>query len=111
MKSDLLELMLKCSNQTLHEFTGDIEFRKEACVFKYLVPNGYPDSPIKGHVVNVNFNDDTHFIFANISKNENNEYIELGSRTIGILRLADSIQLAAELVNNDAKYRRSITFS
>lgn len=104
MKSDLLELMLNCSNQTLHEFEENIVFSNDACVFKYLVPNGYPDAPIKGHVININNMDgDIDLIFANISKNENNEYIELGSRTIGVLRLANSIQSAAELVNNDVR--------
>jgi hypothetical protein len=41
-------------------------------------------------------------IYGNISKNKD-EYIELGSRTIGVARLANSIENAAELVNNDAK--------
>ena len=43
LESDMTEIMIRITEGTLSE--GSVTFSKEATVCKYLVPEGYPDTP------------------------------------------------------------------
>ena len=102
-----------------------LEFDKEASVFKYKVPKGYPDDPIKNFIVDIkydvakslNMDLEDNIIFANVSKNDDS-IIGLGSRTVGIIEKDMDLTLCSQRCNNkmnniegDMYYRTDIGFN
>jgi phosphoribosylamine--glycine ligase/phosphoribosylaminoimidazole synthetase len=86
----------------------DVKFKKEATCCRYLVPNGYPDKPVKGHEIylddrlNVN-----NLICANLSveeKNGSRYYYELGSRTMAIICTGNNLNDATKMVDEQVKH-------
>jgi phosphoribosylaminoimidazole synthetase/phosphoribosylamine--glycine ligase len=119
MESNLLEVLLASANGTLSN-VKELKFKKEASCFKYLVPTGYPTHPRKGDLVTFlpEYFEKETLIYANIAnltqedKNRHDmryfnarqmrgKYIELGSRTVGVIRLSQSISKAALQVNSE----------
>ena len=105
LNSNLYDILLAVASQSLSSL-DNIEFSPCASVFKYLVPLGYPNKPVKNEIVSFNpnhFTNDkkTTLIYGNISKSHENSYIELGSRTLGMICINDSIQEAAQNVNRN----------
>jgi len=117
MESNLLEVLLASAGGTLANMK-ELQFKKKASCFKYLVPDGYPTNPRKGDLVTFlpEYFLKESLIYANIAnltqedKNRHDmryfnarqmrgKYIELGSRTVGIIRLSQSIAKAALQVN------------
>jgi phosphoribosylamine--glycine ligase / phosphoribosylformylglycinamidine cyclo-ligase len=105
MKSNLYDILLSTAAQTLGNL-DDLEFSSQASVFKYVVPLGYPNNPVRNEIVHFNPNDfktpGTSLIYSSITNtNQKNKYIELGSRTLGLISTHESIEDAAHIVNLD----------
>jgi phosphoribosylamine--glycine ligase len=80
----------------------EIKFKNLATVCKYAVPEGYPDKPVKGHNIDISGLDNwDNIYFASVDVNENNEIIELGSRTIAVCYSAPTMLEALEKVEQD----------
>src|SRR5690606_22918050 len=86
LKSDLHDLLYAVASKTLSNI-NKLEFDKRTSVFKYLVPHGYPDNPVKGEYVTFDRNnfEKNSLIYGNMLKCDlSGSYVELGSRTLGI---------------------------
>ena len=71
-----------------------LQFDKKATVCKYAVPEGYPDSPIKGEKIDTsNVKNIESLYFASVDEVDGN-LIESGSRTLAAIGVADTIALA-----------------
>ncbi len=103
LKTDFSTICQAMVNGTLSEI--DLEFDDQITVSKYLVPNGYPDIPIKHH--EIYFAKDLNWdqvIVANLSVEEKNGdkfYYELGSRTIAIIGKGRSLEEANQQVERE----------
>lgn len=78
----------------------EIKFKNLATVCKYVVPEGYPDKPVKGQKIDVSELDNwDNIYFASVDIDENNEIIELGSRAIAVCYSASTMQEALNRVD------------
>ena len=84
----------------------DILFDAKATVCKYAVPEGYPDTPVKGHEVDISQvkNQDSLY-FASVDIKDG-KLIESGSRTLAAVSVADTIGLAE--INGPLFHRKDI---
>ncbi len=93
LESDLVEITKAIVGGTLDMV--DVKFSHQASVCKYMVPEGYPDKPVKDQVINVGFVDTTTVNMFYASVDETDEgLIEKGSRTVGIVGIADTLEEA-----------------
>lgn len=78
----------------------EVCFKRQASVCKYLVPEGYPDHPLKKgqiHLPAMLRSDDVQHYFASVRK-EGSGYQLLGSRALALLALdADIAQASAKI--------------
>ena len=75
----------------------DVQFAKQATVCKYLVPQGYPDEPIKDAPIDVSqVAAKENLYYAAVTGNDNTLYTT-SSRTLAVLGIADNV-LAAEAI-------------
>ncbi|NHZ84377.1 MAG: phosphoribosylamine--glycine ligase [Planctomycetia bacterium] len=101
LESDFIDICLSITNSSLH--TCDITFSNHASVCKYAVPEGYPDSPIKGKAIDISkMKNPDQLFFASVDI-EDNKLVEAGSRTIAVVGLADTLQEAETIAENEIK--------
>lgn len=113
LKTDLCAILKSIIDQTLHQV--ELEFTDQYTVFKYLVPNGYPNTPVKGKEVYINPTvDQSKLIYASCERNGNRFY-ELGSRTIGAVGTGSTLKEAYHdvesqlaLISGPLFYRKDI---
>tara|TARA_B100000678_G_scaffold224633_1_gene192260 strand:+ start:685 stop:2964 length:2280 start_codon:yes stop_codon:yes gene_type:complete len=99
LKTSLFDIFDCIINKTLSEI--DIQFDNLCTICKYLVPEGYPNKPVKNQKFTINNSIDYNTLrFASVDWN-NNEYIEKGSRTIAVIGKADSFEEANEIVEKN----------
>ncbi len=83
---DMCEAIIKGDLNSL-----DVEFENKATVCKYIVPEGYPENPVKGDKIEVgNVPDGVKMYFASVDKKDDGLYLS-SSRAIGFVGIADSI--------------------
>jgi len=116
LENDFVELLRKACDGSIKEC--DACFAKRATVVKYLVPAGYPSSPVAGDEVKVDaaaFDErDTQLFYAAV--NEKNGVIKTTkSRTAGVLGIGDSLEEAEQRAQNavcgvkgNLRYRKDI---
>lgn len=93
LKTDLLVICKAIINGGLDQL--DIEFENKATVCKYLVPNGYPDSPVKGEPIALSKMPDNVDCYFGAIESQGNQLIMTGSRAIALVSKADTIQEAS----------------
>ncbi|MBP2132276.1 phosphoribosylamine--glycine ligase [Methanomicrobium sp. W14] len=112
LKSDFCEIVKKIVEGTLSE--ADVEFEKKASVCKYLVPEGYPDSPKSGKPVEIGDLGEAYIYYANITE-KNGKYYTQTSRTLAFVGCAETLkeaesiaESAAESVKGGVRHRKDI---
>ncbi|MFH0819001.1 MAG: phosphoribosylamine--glycine ligase [Patescibacteria group bacterium] len=100
LKTDLALISQGIVDQSL-EFMN-IEFEPKASVCKYVVPEGYPNNPVRDVEVDVSQVDQTKvkLFYASIDA-ENGKFILKGSRAIGVIAKADTLEEAEKLVQEE----------
>lgn len=95
LRSDLVELLLACSQQRLHEIHVDIDPRAAATVM--AVSGGYPGNYEKGFEIDGLdiLNEDDVMIFHAGTKVEDGKVVTNGGRVLTITSYADSVVRAA----------------
>ena len=78
------------ANLSLHKC--DVTFSNKATVCKYAVPEGYPDSPIKGEPLNVTDIENPDCLYFASVDYKDGKLIEAGSRTVAVVGIADTLQ-------------------
>ena len=89
LESDFVDICNGIVEGNLHQ--KDISFRNQATVCKYAVPEGYPDSPVKGEPIDVSAITDTSQLYYASVDVKNGQLTEAGSRTVAYVGLADTL--------------------
>jgi len=77
-----------------------VEFENKATVCKYIVPEGYPENPVKGDKIEVgNVPDGVKMYYASVDKKDDGLYLS-SSRAIGFVGIADTIEEAEVFAEN-----------
>jgi phosphoribosylamine--glycine ligase len=101
LQSDLIDIFLGITNSSLH--TCDVTFSNKATVCKYAVPIGYPDSPVKGKTIDIlKIKNPDQLFFASVGT-EKGTLIEAGSRTVAIIGIAETLQEAEAIAEDEIK--------
>ncbi len=95
LKSDLVDICMAQIEGALDQLT--IEFEKKATVCKYVVPEGYPASPVKGeHVELGELPEGVDMYYASVSE-EDGKLLMSTSRALAFVAKADTIEEAEKL--------------
>jgi len=116
LKGDFTELCWKIIDGKLD--ASNVKFEHKATVVKYIVPEGYPDNPLKGIEISVDeskiSNAGAELFYASVSE-EGGRIISGGSRAIAVLGKGDSVgeaeriaQKAVETIGGKVHYRKDI---
>ncbi len=101
LKTDFVDVCNAIINQKLNKLK--LEFENKATVCKYVVPNGYPDNPVKNERIVVEKDkmpQNSRLYYASVDKKEGGLYMS-GSRAIAVVGIADSI-FEAEKISETA---------
>lgn len=108
LKTSFIDILNAIKKSELDKI--EITFENKATVCKYVVPNGYPDNPIKDEKINANIDDDDLF-FASVDENLK----LLGSRAIAVLGIDKDLEaaeqkaeVAANSISGPVFYRNDI---
>lgn len=92
LKSDFVEICEHIIAGTLHLF--DAKFDAKATVCKYIVPEGYPQDPVKGEKIEVgDVPEDVKMYYASIDQREDGLYMS-SSRAVAFVGIAETIEEA-----------------
>ena len=112
LESDMAEIMIRITEGTLS--SGSVKFSREATVCKYLVPEGYPDTPRSGRPLAFGDYGNALLFYGNVDLN-NGELLTQSSRTLAFVGRADTLdeaekiaESAASSVAGDVCHRRDI---
>ena len=117
LESDYVEALERMVDGTVSQ--KDAKFAGKATVCKYLVPAGYPDSPKKGAPITVDERRigeaGARLYFGAVHEGPDGRLLTTGSRTAGIVGVADGIgeaeaaaERACSFVRGDVFHRRDI---
>ena len=98
LKTDFVDV---CEAMGRGELAGmPIEFEKKATVCKYVVPEGYPDNPVKGEKIEVTtIPEGVKTYYASVDQREDGLYLS-GSRAIAFVGIGDTIAEAEKLAQS-----------
>ncbi len=112
LKTDLVEVCQAVINGTLNEIS--LEFENKASVCKYVVPEGYPLSPVKNQFIEFKEVKGVNHYFGAIDE-KNTNFLMTGSRAMAFVGLADNLeqaeikaQNAVDLVQGKVFFRKDI---
>jgi phosphoribosylamine---glycine ligase len=113
LKTDLIVICEAVIAENLSDI--NIEFESKATVLKYVVPEGYPDNPVRNKQIDMTpLPEGARAYFASVDEREGNLFI-LGSRAIAMVGIGDSLaeaeriaQAAVETVKGPVFYRKDI---
>jgi phosphoribosylamine--glycine ligase len=112
LTSDLSEIMVKITKGTLAP--EHVTFEKKATVCKYLVPEGYPESPHAGDPIQVSDPNGAIIYYANVEERDGS-LVTLTSRTLAFVGIGDTLEAAeciaeraAASVRGLVRYRKDI---
>jgi len=95
LKTDFVEVCEAIINGTLDRI--NIEFEKKATVCKYVVPEGYPDNPVKGEKIEIGeVPEGVKMYYSSVDKREDGVYMS-GSRALAFVGIADSLDEAEKI--------------
>ncbi|MFH1284138.1 MAG: phosphoribosylamine--glycine ligase [Candidatus Peregrinibacteria bacterium] len=98
LKTDFVDICEGIINKTLAQVT--VEFEKKATVCKYVVPEGYPDKPVKGEKIVVGeVPAGVKVYYASVDLREDGLYLG-GSRAVAFVGIGDNIAEAEKLAQS-----------
>ena len=99
LHTDFIEICNGIADGTLDQI--DVQFQNKATVCKYAVPEGYPDSPVKGQPINLSkINNPERLFYASVDVRDD-QLVEAGSRTIAVVGVADTISEAENIAEKE----------
>jgi phosphoribosylamine--glycine ligase/phosphoribosylaminoimidazole synthetase len=105
LETDLLEIFVAMAEQRLNEIS--VSFANKATVCKYLVPEGYPEHPIKGDTIDLSqMQHPEMLIYGSVRQRNGKSTMELealGSRALAIVAAGNSIEEAEKLAEMEIK--------
>ena len=108
METDFVDVCEAIINQNLNKIK--IKFQNKATVCKYVVPEGYPDNPVKNEKISVGkIPKDARLYYASVDQKDDGLYLT-SSRAIGCLGIADSLEEAERIAEEATKSVRGKVF-
>lgn len=79
-----------------------VEFENKATVCKYVVPEGYPEKPVKNQAIDVSQVDQNKvkLFYASVDLKDNQLFLK-GSRAVGVIAKADTLEQAEKIVEQE----------
>ena len=100
LKTDFVDLCEAIIEGTLDELA--VEFERKATVCKYVVPKGYPGSPVKGEKVEIGaLPEGVRVYYASVDGREDGLYL-CGSRAIAMIGIGSDLEEAEKLAEAGA---------
>ena len=99
LDSDFIEICNGITDGTLENL--DVKFQNKATVCKYAVPEGYPNSPVKNELINISKIENPDGLFYASVDIQNGKLVEVGSRTVAVVGVADSISNAENIAEKE----------
>ncbi|MCQ2055874.1 MAG: phosphoribosylamine--glycine ligase [archaeon] len=107
LESDFADICYRMATGTL---TKAVKFERKASVCKYVVPEGYGTKPVSGKEIFVDEEGikraNATLYYANVNQ-DNGRLLTGTSRSLGIVGIADTIDMAEENCENALKFVRS----
>jgi len=101
LETDFVEICKAIINQNLHKIK--IKFQDKATVCKYVVPQDYPDNPIKNEKITIGgMPKDARLYYASVDQKEDGLYLTT-SRAIACLGIAENLQKAEKIAEEATK--------
>ncbi len=100
LETDLVDITQAIVDRTLDQL--DVKFAAKASVCKYVVPNGYPDQPVKGELIDISKVDIRRvgMFFGSVDQTERGLILQ-GSRAIGLVATGATIAEAEAVVETE----------
>ena len=100
LKTNFIEI---CQALIKGELSGlKLEFKKQASVCKYVVPQGYPDNPTKNEKIELkSMPENAKAYFASIDQRADGLYL-MGSRAIALVGFGNSLPEAEQVAQKAA---------
>ena len=99
LNTDFIEICNGIADGTLDQI--DVQFQNKATVCKYAVPEGYPDSPVKGQPINLSkIKNPGRLFYASVDIRDD-QLVEAGSRTVAVVGVADTISEAENIAEKE----------
>lgn len=113
LKTDLVDIFEAMIAGELDKLK--VEFEAKATVCKYVVPEGYPDAPVKGVAIEISdVPSGVKVYYASVDAREDGLYLG-GSRAVAMVGIADNLEEASKIadagvqcVKGPVFYRRDI---
>ena len=99
LETDLTDIILRITERRLSH--GSVQFSREATVCKYLVPEGYPDSPRTGRPMIFGDYGNALLFYANVEL-ANGQLLTQTSRTLAFVGRAGTLEEAERIAENAA---------
>ena len=99
LQTDLVDIFQAMVDGTLD--TIQVDFANKATVCKYVVPDGYPDSPRKGDTIDIDVLSDDVPVFLGAVDVRDGNLIATGSRTLAVVGVADTITHAEKIAQGE----------
>ena len=100
METDFIQVCNAIINQELHKIK--IKFKNKATVCKYIVPEGYPDNPIKNRKIEIGkMPKNAKIYYASVEQKGDGLYTT-ASRAIACLGIADNLEKAEKIAEQAA---------
>lgn len=113
LSSDLSEIVSRICEGSLA--ASHVTFEPRATVCKYLVPEGYPDTPHAGDPITLPANPQARLYYANVEKSASGALMTQTSRTLAYVGTGETLEeaewnaeQAASGVKGAVRYRRDI---
>jgi phosphoribosylamine--glycine ligase len=110
--SDLSDIVVNITKGSLS--TAQAAFEQKATVCKYIVPAGYPDSPVSGDPITNIPTEGALLYYANVEE-QGGKFTTLSSRTLAFVGIGPTLEKAeriaeqsASSVRGNVRYRRDI---
>lgn len=101
METGFVEVCNAIISQQLHKMR--IEFQNKATVCKYIVPEGYPDNPVKNEKIEIaKIPENARLYYSSVKQKEDGLFMT-ASRAIACLGIADNLENAEKISEDAAK--------
>jgi len=112
LTTDLSDIVVNLTNGSLS--AANVAFEKKATVCKYIVPEGYPESPVAGDPITLGASSGAILYYANVEEHEG-KLSTLTSRALAFVGIGPTLKEAeqsaeqsASAVKGRVRYRRDI---
>lgn len=99
LDSDFIDICHAIADGTLNN--TEVNFLNKATVCKYAVPEGYPNSPVKGEPIDVSGVENFERLFYASVDLHGGLLVEAGSRTVATVGVADTISDAERIAEKE----------